>query len=397
MWVARAPDEDSDHRRRGGRPRVRRGQAGDRGVLRRRCDERPQRTETRAPARLRPRDPRPDVARARRAGRPPRVAPRAREAPGAHPLGPIRHADEAAGIRARRVRLPPEAVRARRAARPRRRPALAPRQARASFGPRGESGARPGPPPGARPRHADRSVESRVPASAAARGARRRDRQPRTTPDARLGRAAAELERPRGVDPPAARQARRRHTDPDRPLRRVPPGPGRAGPRLGSFMTERPAAEGYRLARRAAMRILVIEDEPRILEFLRLGLEAEGFAVDGVEDGATGLRLGLTEPYELVVLDLLLPRRDGMRLLAELRRERPDLPVLVLSARSDLPTKLRSFDLGANDYLSKPFSFDELVARVRVHLRRGRESAEGSTLRVGDLHLDLTRRRAAVG
>jgi DNA-binding response OmpR family regulator len=145
------------------------------------------------------------------------------------------------------------------------------------------------------------------------------------------------------------------------------------------------------------MRILVIEDEPRILEFLRLGLEAEGFTVDGAEDGAAGLRLGLTEAYELVVLDLLLPRLDGLRLLGELRRERPDLPVLVLSARSDLPTKLRSFDLGANDYLSKPFSFDELVARVRVHLRRGRESGEGSTLKVGELHLDLTRRRAAVG
>jgi DNA-binding response OmpR family regulator len=145
------------------------------------------------------------------------------------------------------------------------------------------------------------------------------------------------------------------------------------------------------------MRILVIEDEPRILEFLRLGLEAEGFVVDGAEDGAAGLRLGLAEPYELVVLDLLLPRLDGLRLLGELRRRRPDLPVLVLSARTDLTTKLRSFDLGANDYLSKPFSFDELVARVRVHLRRGRESGEGSTITVGGLRLDLTRRRAAAG
>jgi DNA-binding response OmpR family regulator len=145
------------------------------------------------------------------------------------------------------------------------------------------------------------------------------------------------------------------------------------------------------------MRILVIEDEPRILEFLRLGLEAEGFVVDGAEDGAAGLRLGLAEPYELVVLDLLLPRLDGLRLLGELRRRRPDLPVLVLSARTDLTTKLRSFDLGANDYLSKPFSFDELVARVRVHLRRGRESGEGSTITLGGLRLDLTRRRAATG
>ena len=142
------------------------------------------------------------------------------------------------------------------------------------------------------------------------------------------------------------------------------------------------------------MKILIIEDEPRILEFLRLGLEAEGFIVEGAEDGAAGLAAALAEPYELVVLDLLLPRLDGLRLLAELRRERPDLPVLVLSARSDLPTKLRSFDLGANDYLSKPFSFDELVARVRVHLRRGRDAADGASLRIGQLSLDLARRRA---
>ena len=94
------------------------------------------------------------------------------------------------------------------------------------------------------------------------------------------------------------------------------------------------------------------------------------------------------------MLDLLLPRLDGLRLLAELRRERPDLPVLVLSARSDLPTKLRSFDLGANDYLSKPFSFDELVARVRVHVRRGRDAADGASLRIGERSLDLARRRA---
>lgn len=145
------------------------------------------------------------------------------------------------------------------------------------------------------------------------------------------------------------------------------------------------------------MRILVIEDEPRILEFLRLGLEAEGFVVDGAEDGVAGLRLALTEPYDLVVLDLLLPRMDGLRLLGELRQTRTDIPVLILSARSDLPTKLRGFDLGANDYLSKPFSFDELVARVRVHLRRGHESVEGNSLRVGDLELDLARRRAQSG
>ena len=143
------------------------------------------------------------------------------------------------------------------------------------------------------------------------------------------------------------------------------------------------------------MRILVIEDEPRILSFLKVGLEAEGFAVDGAEDGVDGLARALEGPYELVVLDLLLPRLDGLRLLDELHRSRPELPVLILSARSDLPTKLRSFQLGANDYLSKPFSFDELVARVRVHLRHG-AADDASILRVAGLELDLTRRRACV-
>src|SRR5471030_1544215 len=143
------------------------------------------------------------------------------------------------------------------------------------------------------------------------------------------------------------------------------------------------------------MRILVIEDEPRILDFLRLGLEAEGFVVDGAEDGAVGLARALAEPYELIVLDLLLPQLDGLQLLGELRAKRPELPVLILSARTDLPTKLRSFHLGANDYLSKPFSFDELVPRVRVQLRHT-SSEDASTVRVGGLELDLARRQARV-
>ena len=143
------------------------------------------------------------------------------------------------------------------------------------------------------------------------------------------------------------------------------------------------------------MRILVIEDEPRILAFLKVGLEAEGFAVDGVEDGASGLALALGQSYELVVLDLQLPQLGGLQLLDELHHSRPELPVLILSARNDLPTKLRSFHLGANDYLSKPFSFDELVARVRVQLRHGGSEA-ASTVRVGDLELDLARRQARV-
>jgi DNA-binding response OmpR family regulator len=142
------------------------------------------------------------------------------------------------------------------------------------------------------------------------------------------------------------------------------------------------------------MRILVIEDEPRILQFLRLGLEAEGYGVDTAEDGSIGLQLALSNGYELVVLDLQLPRIDGLRLLDELHRERPQLPVLVLTARADLPTKLKSFELGAQDFLSKPFSFDELIARVRVHLRGHAGGETPAILRAGMLALDLNRRQA---
>ena len=145
------------------------------------------------------------------------------------------------------------------------------------------------------------------------------------------------------------------------------------------------------------MRILVIEDEPRILGFLARGLEAEGFAVDTAGNGDAGLRRARRNAYDLVLLDLLLPGVDGLTVLQELSRDRPDLPVVIVSARSDLQTKLRGFGLGASDYLSKPFSFDELVARIRVALRRSQRSDGEPVLRVGALELDLARREARLG
>jgi DNA-binding response OmpR family regulator len=147
----------------------------------------------------------------------------------------------------------------------------------------------------------------------------------------------------------------------------------------------------------ARMRLLIIEDESRILAFLARGMEAEGFSVDSSGNGAEGLTRALREPYDLVILDLLLPGLDGLSLLRELQRLRPDLPVVIVSARSDLPTKLRSFGLGASDYLAKPFSFDELLARVRVQLRRTHGGNDLSVLDVGTLTLDLARRQARVG
>ena len=118
------------------------------------------------------------------------------------------------------------------------------------------------------------------------------------------------------------------------------------------------------------MQILLIEDEARIQAFVRRGLEAEGYGVATADDGPAGLSLARSGEWDLVVLDLLLPGLNGLRVLQELHRERPQLPVLILSARGDLRTKLKGFELGATDYVSKPFALDELLARVRVQLRR---------------------------
>jgi DNA-binding response OmpR family regulator len=147
----------------------------------------------------------------------------------------------------------------------------------------------------------------------------------------------------------------------------------------------------------SVMRILVIEDEPRILGFLARGLEAEGFAVDAARNGVEGLKRARRDNYDLVLLDLLLPGLDGLSVLHELSRACPELPVVIVSARSDLPTKLRGFGLGAADYLSKPFSFDELIARIRVQLRKVRSGQDGHVLRTGALVLDLARREARLG
>jgi two-component system copper resistance phosphate regulon response regulator CusR len=149
--------------------------------------------------------------------------------------------------------------------------------------------------------------------------------------------------------------------------------------------------------RAAAMPILVVEDEPRILAFVRRGLEAQGFTVDGATDGVTGLRRARERRYDVIVLDLLLPGLDGLAMLRELTRLSPELPVLILSARGDEKTKLRGFELGARDYVAKPFSLAELVARVRVQLRAvGAAERDDVVLRAGTLELDFARRRARV-
>jgi two-component system, OmpR family, response regulator len=145
------------------------------------------------------------------------------------------------------------------------------------------------------------------------------------------------------------------------------------------------------------MRILVIEDEPRILSFLVRGLEAEGFTVESAVHGVAALERARATHPDLVVLDLLLPGIDGLTVLGELKRERPELPVVILSARSDLPTKLRGFELGASDYVAKPFALVELIARVRAQLRQSKWPADATIVHAGALALDLARRQAHMG
>lgn len=143
------------------------------------------------------------------------------------------------------------------------------------------------------------------------------------------------------------------------------------------------------------MRVLIVEDEPRIRDFLTRAFEAEGFTVTPAADGDAGAWHAIHGDHDLVLLDLLLPGRSGLEVLAELRRHQVDLPVLILSARADLPTRLRGFELGAVDYVAKPFSLDELLARARVHLRpRARDDA---AIALGDLVLDQAARRARFG
>ena len=140
------------------------------------------------------------------------------------------------------------------------------------------------------------------------------------------------------------------------------------------------------------MKILIVEDEPKTGDYLRQGLAEAGFVVDLARDGLDGLHLALNGDYALVVLDVMLPGLDGWGVLQTLRRGGREMPVLFLTARDQVEDRVRGLELGADDYLVKPFAFSELLARVRTLLRRGR-SKEPDVLRAADLELDLLRRR----
>jgi len=143
-----------------------------------------------------------------------------------------------------------------------------------------------------------------------------------------------------------------------------------------------------------SMKILIVEDEPKTSEYLRQGLTEAGFVVDLARNGLDGHHLANTETYDLVILDVMLPDIDGWRILKSLRDSGKQVPVLFLTARDSVADRVKGLDLGADDYLVKPFAFAELLARVRTLLRRGATGAIDSTLNVADLELDLMRRRA---
>lgn len=141
------------------------------------------------------------------------------------------------------------------------------------------------------------------------------------------------------------------------------------------------------------MRILIVEDEPKTGDYLRQGLTEAGYQVEWRQDGPTGLVQALTGDYDLLVLDVMLPGLSGWDLLQAIRQRGDSMPVLFLTARDQVEERVRGLELGADDYLVKPFAFAELLARVRTLLRRGK-SREPDTVQIADLELDLMRRRA---
>ncbi len=144
------------------------------------------------------------------------------------------------------------------------------------------------------------------------------------------------------------------------------------------------------------MRVLLVEDEPRIRDFVRDALEAEGIELETANDGPAGREAALGGRHDLIVLDIMLPGANGLAVLRDIRKAKMKTPVLLLTARSEMPMKLLGFELGATDYLTKPFAIEEFLARVRIQLRAF-AGPDLSTIKVGKLELDLMRREARLG
>ena len=144
------------------------------------------------------------------------------------------------------------------------------------------------------------------------------------------------------------------------------------------------------------MRLLIVEDERKVASFIKKGLEEEGYAVDVALDGEEGLRMSLDHLHDLIILDISLPKMDGFQVLKKLRQQKVNTPVLLLTVRATIEDKVLGLDSGADDYLTKPFAFQELVARVRALLRR-RAEAEPALLQMADLTLDPAQRIVSRG
>jgi heavy metal response regulator len=141
------------------------------------------------------------------------------------------------------------------------------------------------------------------------------------------------------------------------------------------------------------LRILVVEDEPRIIEFVKQGLEQEGFQVDSASDGKTGLSYALSGSYDVIILDVMLPLMNGFELCAEIRSRGVGTPVIMLTARDAVADRVEGLNTGADDYITKPFAFEELVARIRAVTRRKQAISITNVIRVGDLEVDLDRHK----
>lgn len=145
------------------------------------------------------------------------------------------------------------------------------------------------------------------------------------------------------------------------------------------------------------MRLLLVEDDRKIADFVGHGMREAGFAVDRADNGIDGLHLALTEPYDVAVFDIMLPGMDGLSIIQRMREARVKTPVLILSAKRSVDDRIRGLQTGADDYLTKPFSFSELLARVQALIRRASDSVEPTHLSVGDLKLDLLTRAVMRG
>ena len=145
------------------------------------------------------------------------------------------------------------------------------------------------------------------------------------------------------------------------------------------------------------MRILVVEDEKKMVSFIERGLKEEGYVVDTALDGEKGWEYVSLNKYDVIILDLMLPKMDGFALCSKVREAKIRTPILMLTARDSVEDKIKGLDQGADDYLIKPFAFDELLARIRALRRRPQEFEEASHLSAGDLHMDLLTREVKVG